>query len=180
MQWFAACEPMRPHPRIYPWLMPQTAAPQPSPPMTTMMMISSPLQGPTTTLVSAVLQPIATTAVTPSNCYDHNKFDLGSDDEAVGPSAATPATTPVLTYQDIQRAVNETFKLIIKDIRQNKIDHRRRLTKNFHAYTSDNTTQHWNFEAHHSSFFKGIRQIAGSQADSWADGRLLHYQLRGS
>jgi hypothetical protein len=132
-------------------------------------------RGPTTPLASAVPQPIATTTVTTSNRYDHDKFDFGLEDEAVGPSAATPATTLVLTYQDIQRAVNETFKLIIADIRQSKIDHERRLTENYRAFTSNATTQHQTFEARHSSFlgdinaeFRAVKQTVGRTVDSFS------------
>jgi hypothetical protein len=130
---------------------------------------------PTTPLASAVPQPIATTVVTTSNCYDHDELDFGSGDKAVGPSAATPTTTPVLTYRDIQCVVDKTFELFIADIRQSKIDHEWHLTENYRAFTSDATTQRWTFEARHSSFFgdidaklRAVDQTVGRTLDSFS------------
>jgi hypothetical protein len=132
-------------------------------------------RGPTTPLASTVPPPIITSTVTTSNRYDHNKFDIELEDKAVGPSAATPTTTPMLTYRDIQHVVNKTFKLILADIRQGKVDHKRCLTENYRAFMSDATTQRWTFETHQSKFFgdinaklRAVEQTVGRTVDSFS------------
>ncbi len=62
----------------------------------------------------------------------------------------------MITFQDNQRAAEESFDSILNKICQSEADHQQQIHQSFRIYASDKTKQCWNFESQQSSFLDGI------------------------
>jgi hypothetical protein len=102
-------------------------------------------RGKTTPFHAAVPQAIIQPPVTTGNTFGdfastNNDKDTPPDNKnppPVPPPAASTMTTPVPTYWDVHRAVEEQLDSLIMDFHQSEKAHQQRLRANFRAMMND-------------------------------------------